>query len=162
MANIELLHRELEKAQAEDANGRDGVLAGLRASLTQARSKVERVVSAIADLGHSQALLDKLALLEKEAARLTTQIAAEEAEHSPAPPLSGSQVEAALETIGANLHLIFDEVDDPTIVDLKESVRAMIEKIVVCRRKARREDRDPWALRWCHGSCGLAGGLRGA
>ncbi len=85
VTNVELLHRELEAAQAEDANGRDGVLAGLRASLTQARSKVERVVSAIADLGHSQALLDKLALLEKEAARLTTQIAAEEAEHSPTP-----------------------------------------------------------------------------
>ncbi len=131
VANIELLHRELEKAQAEDADGREGVLAGLRASLTQARSKVERVVSAIADLGHSQALLDKLALLEKEAARLTTQIATEEAVRSPAPPPERHQVEAALETIAANLHLIFDEVDDPTIVDLKESVRAMIEKIVV-------------------------------
>lgn len=85
--NIKLLYRELEAAQAEDADGRDDVLAGFACEPHAGAWQIDRVVAAIADLGHSQALIEKLAQLEKQAAAFAAQIATEEAKHSPAPPL---------------------------------------------------------------------------
>ncbi len=132
---IESLYAEMDAAMRLDLDGADVEKATMVAALSRVQTQIDRLVSAIADSGHSAALIAKLSGLEDQAARLKADIAVVAQASVPAPLLDRDQVAGALESIKQALPLIFDDTEDPVVADIKGMVRDMIEKIVVTPRE---------------------------
>jgi site-specific DNA recombinase len=131
---VESLYADMEAAMLLEGDSSEVERAALAAALTRTKNQIDRLVSAIADGGHSEALIDKLAQLESEAGRIKTELDGLDASSAPIAPLDREQVAAALRTIKEGLPMIFDDTENPLIADIKTMVRNMIDKIVVTPR----------------------------
>ncbi|MBV8661522.1 MAG: zinc ribbon domain-containing protein [Hyphomicrobiales bacterium] len=132
VANLEALRAQVEARYAEQTAGAGEARAKLIAKAARVEGKMARVVSAIADARHSAPLLAKLADLEAESKRLALEI--EEADTS-APPLvlSTAELEEAVRNFTTHIEGVFDSPAANAAL-LRETVRGMIDKIVVTPR----------------------------
>ena len=137
VVNIKSLCARLQARHDEDVAGSGDARASLEAKAVRVAAQTGRLVSAIADAGHSAPLIAKLATLESEAKRLRAEI--EDLDDAVAPlVLSTVEVESMIENFASNLESLFDATDRASVA-LREKLRGMIERIVVTPR----EGQDP-------------------
>ena len=102
-ATLQQMRAELIAEREKALGSSDGDKARLKAAISRVESQSARIASAIAEPGHSQALLAKLAELEAEAKRLQMEIDQIDAALTPAPAEIASEVEAYIRTARDNI-----------------------------------------------------------
>ena len=131
LVNIENLHAAIAADEKEGRTEADVEKVRMKSDLVLTRGRIDKIVAAIEEVGHSSSLLDKLRMLEAQAVKQQAGLDEADLRFVEPPALERRQIEAALRTISDNLSMIFDEIEDPAIAGIRSTVRGMIEKIVV-------------------------------
>jgi hypothetical protein len=134
---VEDLLRRMTNAQQENAGRVDTERAAMTATRYHLESKIEKLVSAITDAGHSPALLAKLASLEGDKAKLEIEITALDDAATPLPPMSADEI-VEVYNILINDHVLKlfdrDAVSDQNAEGaghMRNVLRSMIERITL-------------------------------
>ena len=131
-SNMEELYAELESSRQSNRDATAETRRILTGRSTRTRDRIERLVSAIAEAGHSKPLLDKLRRLEAEALQINLEMNALDEDSSPPVPFDRAAIDQFLTDLCEKLPLLVaGATDSATIADLRTKVRRMIDRIVV-------------------------------
>ena len=118
----------------EDSSASQTELAQLEGALKQTKQKIDRITLAIADEGHSRALLGRLAELETEAKRLEGKIAELDAEIPEDLDAYTVYIQDKIQEFRETVEKILTDFNEPGIQQFRERVHRMIDRIEISRQ----------------------------